>query len=303
MRRGGERRYEQWRLYCRYIKHGFNDPHWPNDLQTDATPGPTTSDGSSPHLPIGPGSGITGGKDFTDLLMALDDALGKNSGSGGFDGIRSLTGLAPTFCKLEVNSGDSFVDVCSGNTLDLTPFSGKVVGSGLDTSTQLYIKLADGLNVIDINVGGTAGTPLDIENASIIIDGKEDSTVVLRVQEDRLVDVDNANIVLGKMGIMNMNVLWYSDTRGGLGTTFDFDNAILDGMAFWALGDEKTQIQVDNSQGCIQFIARTININNARYENCSFKTSTVTNSEPTTLSALAIGLGLFAYSRRRRLVS
>ena len=62
------------------------------------------------------------------------------------------------------------------------------------------------------------------------------------------------------MGIMNMNVLFFADTQSGYGvdgfgastlTVFDFDNFIVNGVAFWSLGDA-TGIDVDVSQGCVQ---------------------------------------------------
>ena len=276
----------------------FNADDWPNPIgdPEEASPKPDDSLLLAPNENPGDNKGITGDYNFAPLRTALDVAL--MGDDNGFEGIPNMTSLvAPIACKLEIDDNSSYLDVCSGSTLDLTKFDlqGQLNGSDVDKPTTLYIKLSDGLNIIDIETGDQDFT---MTNAQIIIDGSEDARAIFRVKYGAKFNMNQSNILIGNMGIMNMNVMFFSATPGTVHKpVFEFNDTIFNGIAFWALGDG-TAINVNNSQGCVQYVSDQVNFQNVRYNHCSFK-GPPDNEVPAPSSALLILLGLLALSARR----
>ena len=275
----------------------FNDPDYPNSIGDPATNNPFNS-----AFELADGNGITGGQDFSALRTALDAAL--LGEQGGFVGIPDLaTEVNPVSCLLEVNNSGTYTELCGGgNVINLSASGGQINGSNVTDPTNLYIKLNDGLNVLDFDLG--AGNDLTQTNANIIIDGSEDARAIFRVPTGAKFNINQGNIVLGDMGIMNMNVMFFSETPGsdaGLQSVcdpdchnpvFEFNDTIFNGVAFWALGDG-TSINVNNSLGCVQYVSDKVHFDNVRYNQCSFKGEPPDEPgvpEPGTISLLAIGL-------------
>lgn len=288
----------------------FNDPSYPNPINDHET---TDYDLLPVSSQFGPGNGLTGGHDFSDLRSALDAAL--MGEPGGFVGIPNLlTEVNPLGCVLEINNSSetnettpTYTELCGGgSTIDLRQFGGKIEGSNVTDPTNLYVKLRDGLNVIDFDTGGS---DLDVTNANIIIDGSENARAIFRVPYGAVFDLDQSNILIGEMGIMSMNVMFFSDTPGAANSgptknpVFVFDDTIFNGIAFWALGDG-TSIVVNNSQGCVQYVSDQVNFQDVRYTNCSFKGEGPPPPpevpEPATLWLMALGLAGLGFSRRKR---
>lgn len=278
----------------------FNDINYPNSIGS-----PTTNVGDPTKIltgdaaagGTGPNNGIHGNIDFSDLRMGLDTALTL---------IPGLIGNAPMFCQLEINNSNSFNDVCMGNMLDLTTIAagepdagfalnGEIMGSNVTAPSNLYVKLNDGLNIIDIKTGGN---DFKLTNGNIIIDGSADARVIFRVNvpDGKGWQINNGNVLIGNMGIGLNNVMFFSDITGKQ-DEYNFNNALFNGIAFWTLGDG-SGIHVNNSQGCVQMVGDKINLQDVRYTRCGYMGTTV--PEPSTWLLFGSGLaGLVIWGKRK----
>jgi hypothetical protein len=263
----------------------FNDPAFPNPIGSPVT---TPFDPSDPDV-LKPGNGITGDFNFAPLRTALDDALPLIAG---LSPLTDPSLVAPAFCKLEINNGGAFIDVCSGNTLNLTSQAGQIKGGTVSAPTNLYVKLNDGLNLVDITTGGN---DLLLNNANIIIDGSADARAIFRVPTGKNFNINQGNILIGNMGIGLSNVMFFSATTMQQ-ATFTFNDTLLNGIAFWTLGDG-SGIHVNNSQGCVQMVGDKVNLQDVRYMRCGFMEVAAPPPavpEPPTLLLVAAALGILA---------
>lgn len=135
---------------------------------------------------------------------------------------------------------------------------------GVDSNTT--ITLASGLNVIIIDSGSD---DMKINNAGLVIDGPADSSVIF-VLDDQENDFlfSNASISIGESGIGNDSVL-FAMLDGGNGSNFDFSKVIVNGAAFWDLSEDGGQINMDNVQGCGQWVGDHLNFNDVQLARCS----------------------------------
>ena len=159
-------------------------------------------------------------------------------------------------------------------------------GNGIINS-DTTINLAPGLNVIDIL---TNNNDFLLSNANLVIDGPAGSSVVFRLLGNTNMLISNGNILIGKGGIGGDSVMFYTDQPEN-DTHFSFSNTILNGIAFWSLGPNGGSIDISNAQGCVQLVADIVDLDNVRFNGCTFV------PEPATLLLLA-GAGL-AFIRRR----
>ena len=151
---------------------------------------------------------------------------------------------------------------------------------GVDNNTT--ITLAAGLNVIVIDTGSD---DMKINDAGLVIDGPSNSSVifVLEDQENNFL-FTNASITIGGGGIETDAVL-FTMLDGGNGTNFDFSKVIVNGAAFWDLSEDGGQINMDNVQGCGQWVGDHLNFNNVQLARCS-----VGIPEPSMLTLTAMGI-------------
>lgn len=166
----------------------------------------------------------------------------------------------------------------------------KLNSDGVDNDTT--ITLASGLNVIVIDTGSN---DMKIDNAGLVIDGPADSSVtfMLKKQSNDFL-FSNASITIGQSGIGTDDVL-FAMLDGGNGSNFNFSKVIVNGVAFWDLSDDGGQINMDNTQGCGQWVGDHLNFNDVQLSLCG-----VGVPEPGMLTLTVAGvLTLLAGSRRR----
>jgi len=146
---------------------------------------------------------------------------------------------------------------------------------------DLVINLLSGLTVIDI---ATNGNDLLLENTNLLFNGSENSSALVRIPDEANFLVSQSNIVVGNGGIGLTNVLFYTDKPDN-NQHVKVNDAILNGVSFWDLGDAGGEITFNNVQGCMQAVGDKINLNNVRLNQCGF-------AVPEPGSGLYLGVGL-----------
>jgi len=146
--------------------------------------------------------------------------------------------------------------------------------------TDLAINLSAGLTVIDID---TNGNDLLLEENNLVFDGPEGAFALIRIPDEANFLASQSNIIVGNGGIGLNNVLFFSD-KDDNNQHFNFNDTILNGVAFWDLSDEG-EIHLSNAQGCTQLVGSKIDTSDVRLNSCA----TVV-PEPNT--AVLVGLGL-----------
>jgi len=159
--------------------------------------------------------------------------------------------------------------------------------------TDLTFNLAVGLTVIDIT---TNSNDLVLNDENLLFNGSAGAFAIVRVPDEANFNANNSNIIIGNGGIGFNNIL-FTSFKDDSNAHFNFNNTILNGVAFWDFSAEG-EIHLDNAQGCTQLMGAKINLNDVRLTNCAFVIP-----EPATSSLLVLGLaGLAAvasYSRSR----
>jgi len=183
--------------------------------------------------------GVTGNVDFTALIAELYAPL---------VGARAVIPFLPDPVELDVEFG--------------IPTGGS---KGVIESSDVTIDLVPGLNVIDVKTGGNVDFLLS--NSNLIIDGPAGSFAIIRIPFDANFIISDSNVLVGDGGMGLNNVIFYSENAEN-NVHFNFDNTILNGVAFWTLEPEG-EININNAQGCTQLIADKINLNDVRFTRCA----------------------------------
>lgn len=245
----------------------YNDPnHFPNTF-TDTgftNPGSNNNTGGFGTF-VGPGD--------ADQRTRID--------SPNFAGVTGNVDFSPLMNELDA-ARSAINALQRTRTLDVRGNGGKI-------GSDLTINLDPGLNVIDIITGGD---DFLLENSNLVIDGPAGAKAVFRVPDDANFLISNGNILVGNGGLGLNSVLFFSDKEDN-NQHFNFNNTILNGVAFWTLGAAGGEIVINNGQGCTQLIADKINLNDVRFGRCSFEIPA-----PGAGGMLALA-GLVAARRRR----
>jgi hypothetical protein len=156
---------------------------------------------------------------------------------------------------------------------------------------QARVDLGPGLTVFDLDTGGN---DLLVQNETVVIDGPPGATAIFRVPDDANFLVSQSAIVIGDGGIAPGSVLFHSD-RPDDDTHFSFSSAVVNGVAFWDLGDSGGETAFSNVQGCTQVIGDKLNLSDVRLTRCSFAVP-----EPGAVALGAAAVGALAGLARRR---
>jgi PEP-CTERM motif len=166
-----------------------------------------------------------------------------------------------------------------------------VSGSGGVLNSSMTYNLSPGLNVIDILTGSN---DFSLNNANLVINGPANAVAIFRVPDHANFLISNGNILVGNGGIGLNSVLFYSD-RTDNSQHFNFNNTILNGVAFWTMARTGGAININNAQGCTQLVADKIALNDVRFNRCSF------TPEPGSLALLGVAMvGMISRRSRNR---
>ncbi|NES69493.1 MAG: hypothetical protein F6K24_31855 [Okeania sp. SIO2D1] len=212
-----------------------------------------TTQGTSDSL--GLNSGATGGNNFSSLLTELNDW---KTFIEGLSAEETITNLSP-FQNNEARDG-----VIQG-----TPGNGLVTTYDASDETN-----NDGIVVIDINLGGS---DFDLTNLDWAIVADDGVVPIFRLRNGSNMLMSNVSILVDNDDGSDLGALFYSGYEGSSSgdTVFSGDNIVLNGVGLWDLnevgeggGDIKTQITINNGQGCAHFISQKVDFQNNRWTHC-----------------------------------
>jgi len=259
---------------------------------------------------------------FADQETTSSGLLDNNVGISSFEASTLLDEL--TDWKSFINSLTAEYTI----TENIEEQNGKDGSGPLVTDLDFLDSDNDGLVVIDINIDD-GESDFSVNNSDWILQGSEDKQAIFRIQGESNFTLSNSSILLGDRGIGTKEGVGF----GGMGAifvksdteaegadsgdqVFNFSNVVLNGIGIWDLvtvGDQgTTEINVNNGQGCAQFISSTIDFNDVRWNKCSqFYNSVMTPvaedpgpkdiPEPSSILGIAIVgvIGRFAAKRCR----
>ncbi|MCP4292433.1 MAG: T9SS type A sorting domain-containing protein [bacterium] len=215
-----------------------------------------TSPGEASALALN--NGATGNNNFSSLLSELGNW---KSFIQGLSADKTITNLN-AYQNNEANNG--FIQGTSGNGL-ITTF-----GSSDDTN-------GDGIVIIDINPNDEFGD-FNLTNLDWAIIVNDDVLPIFRLREGSNMIMNNVSILVNNGCCGDIRAIFYSGYEGDSGDTVfnGGSNVILNGIGLWDLnavgeggGDVKTNININNAQGCAQFISQKVNFQNNRWNRCN----------------------------------
>ncbi|QQE11640.1 hypothetical protein JD969_19495 [Planctomycetota bacterium] len=251
----------------------FNDPNmFPNTFTPTGSTGVLGNQG-------GTGVFVNNGDAVQSTAIDYDGSPGNAGVTFNFDHSVLLSDLADTRNAINALPSTGILNVSNGNggqfdnsttlsgpaSIASTPTPNTSTYDPSSDSRDFTITLSDGLNVIDFTTGGN---DIKLDNSNLIINGSDESSVIFRFDDENFL-VSNSNILLGDGGIGGGSVMFYTDQDSN-DTLFGFNNTIINGAAFWSLGDGGGEISVQNGQGCTQFVADTVLLSDVRFTKCAY---------------------------------
>jgi hypothetical protein len=186
----------------------------------------------------------------------------------------------------------------------------------------------DGFAVIDIDVG--AGQKFEINNTDWILRSTRNTFAIVRMKNGSQFDLSNASVVLGDGNpnstntITQLGAIFFQDAFKGTNELFNLNNVILGGVALWDMtdfnpnrsallnsatsvfapstGNNRTVINMQNAQGCSQFISDQVLMSNNRWNRCDVAahSTAVPVPAPPMPALFALALACLAAARRFR---
>lgn len=193
------------------------------------------------------------------------------------------------------------------------------------TNLDLIDTNNDGYAVININVGNNK---FELNNTDWILQSTKGTKAIFRMEDGTHFDFSNSSIMLGDGNPNSSNVIhslgavFFQDAFKGNNQVFNLNNVILGGVGLYDFTDfnpnrttllnnaasvfnpfigSATQINMQNAQGCAQFISHEVVMSNNRWNRCADAGVTPPTKvpEPSTLLLLGIAMASLAYSRRK----
>jgi hypothetical protein len=123
---------------------------------------------------------------------------------------------------------------------------------------------------IDINLGGSDFSLTNLDWAIIANDGV---FPIFRLRGGRNMIMNNVSILVNNGGNAELGALFYSGYEGSSSWDTVFNggsNVILNGVGLWDLnavgeGGGNIKTNINNAQGCAQFISQKVNFQNNRF--------------------------------------
>jgi hypothetical protein len=250
-----------------------------------------------------------------------DQVLGPGSPPGSLLGADPLVGVSlydPTSLEAEMVLWQAFI---LGLASDATLTSNIENQNSKDGSGPLVTDLdaldaagnGDGIAVIDIDVGNN---DFLVNNSDWILQGSEDRLAIFRIQGNSNFLLSNSSILLGDGGIgggangfiSDLGAIFYvSDPFDSSDQVANFNNVILNGIGIWDFTAVSpngvnhtvgTEININDGQGCAQFIGSGVIFNDVRWNRCSFAPLQV--PEPSSLLIFLAGALGIHWTRPRR---
>jgi hypothetical protein len=253
----------------------WNDPNmFPNTFTFQGFTNALTNNTKGVGVDVNPGAadqstridttnyGVFGNTNFAPLLSELVGPLGATTS---IPALPSTATLDLTGSQGKIEPGASISGSASlGFTTGTKNNGSEDVADGIATIT-----VGAGLNVIDVVTLVGGNKDFELQNRNLVINGPAGAQVIFRVPDNANFLVTQGNILVGNGGIGLNSVLFYSDKPDN-NQHFKFNNTVLNGIAFWTLAQDGGEINVQNGQGCVQFIADKVYLDDVRFERCAF---------------------------------
>ena len=266
--------------------------------------------------------GIECASSAADCHNSIDlDNSWKESDSSSFVDLEPGAGVSqfdPTALLAELSDWHTFINGLAAETTITADISNENYVTGTPFTTDLdaidAAGNADGFAVIEIDVGDT---DFMVENSDWILQTLNDVTAIFRItsEHDSNFLFTNSTIMMGPGcldasgnptmaltcdddPVTELGAIFLSDHGHG-NEVFNLSNVILGGIALWDLDDDPFSIiDMDNVQGCAQFVGSQVNMSSKeRFNRCSFASTSV--PEPSTMGLILAGLLGYRWRGRR----
>ncbi|NRB41405.1 MAG: LruC domain-containing protein [Pseudomonadales bacterium] len=215
-------------------------------------------------------------------------SLNVSSGNGSSVNSAIQSNIDFTDLNSEISQWDSFIQ---GLPSDITITNNINNENAKDGSGPIFTSFQDndsnGITVIDIDVGDN---DFELNNSDWILEGSSNQLYIFRILNGSNFNVSNSSILLGDGGIAGggtdtsaseIGAIFHhaSEPEDSSDTVFNFDNVIVNGIAFWNSNESAaTEISMSNGQGCTNIVGAKISLSNIRLSACDFSVTGV--SEP-----------------------
>lgn len=177
----------------------------------------------------------------------------------------------------------------------------------------------DGFAVFDIDVGDDA---FKLNNTDWILNTIKDTFAIFRMKSGSQYDFSNSSVVMGDgtsnstNTLLDLGAIFFMDAYQGTNELFNNNNVILGAIGMWDFTDmnpdrsqllnpatsifnapvgDQTVINLQNAQGCAQFISHQVLMSNNRWNRCI----RISVSEPPSVLIISIGFLCIGLIRRR----